>query len=89
MSGETPSLLGCCATVDRAEVGNPAAQVMGRQEEGSGDREGDSVRAATILVAVDQADENERGVDGRRPEATAATRDHRVARVVEPYPWSR
>ena len=62
-------------TVDRAEVGNVAAEVMGRLEERFGDREDASVRAVMLIVAVDHVEEDERGVEGQHTEVSWGVSD--------------
>lgn len=83
-------------TVDRAEVGNVAAEVMGRLEERFGDREDASVRAVMLIVAVDHVAEDEQGTEGQHTEVSWGVSDglprHETIGLLEyvkPYLWSR
>ncbi len=82
--------------VDRAEVGNVAAEVMGQLEERFGDREDARVRAVMIIVAVDHVDEDEQGVEGQHTEVSWGVSDglprHETIGLLEyvkPYLWNR
>ena len=81
--------------VDRAEVGNVAAEVMGRLEERFGDREDARVRAVMLIVAVDHTDEDERGREGQHTEVSWGVSEglarHETIGLLEyvkPYLWS-
>ncbi len=82
--------------VDRAEVGNVAAELMGRLEERFGDREDARVRAVMLVVAVDHVDRAERGVEGQHTVVSWGVSDglprHEsigLLEYVKPYLWSR
>jgi hypothetical protein len=82
--------------VDRAEVGNVAAEVMGRLEERFGDREDAHVRVVMIIVAVDHVEEDERGGESQHTEVSWGVSEglprHETIGLLEyvkPYLWSR
>ena len=83
-------------SVDRAEVGNVAAEVMTQLEERFGDREDARVRAVMLIVAGDHVERDEQGIEDQHTEVSWSVIDglprHETIGLLEyakPYLWSR